>query len=520
MEIAGNKPSSRIENTSRNIVSGAINKCVSILLTFINRTVLLQLLGAELTGLSDLFADILQVLNLAELGLHTAIVYSLYDPVAKQDKKAICEKLSILRSVYHIVGLLVFGLGIAIMPFLPRMIKSGYPGEISLQGLFALFLFDSGISYYLFAYKETLLIADQRQDIATNIRTAIVILKNVLQLAILIFTRSFYAYAAVSIAATVTINILINRKVSKHYPYLKSFKEKVKIPSEMRTQISGLLISRISDTCRKSFDGMIISMTLGLVATAIYGNYNNVQFALYGIMLAVCNAMSASIGNSIALRGEKENYENLLDFSMIFSWILGWSAITMACLYQPFMFLWVGKSMMLPIFDMLLFVLYFYVINMNNIRNQYITGTGIWWRLKTSYIVEAVSNLGLNIILGKMLGIKGVILASIITIILFNYLQRNHVLFKTYFKNESIGVFYRQQCAYFAIACIALALTYFLCIRISPNYSIMSIAVRFFICLIIPNAIFLLAYKMCSRWSSAVLFIKRVAAKQLGSSAI
>ena len=262
-----------------------------------------------------------------------------------------------------------------------------------------------------------------------------------------------------------TINILINRKVSKHYPYLKSFKEKVKIPSEMRTQISGLLISRISDTCRKSFDGMIISMTLGLVATAIYGNYNNVQFALYGIMLAVCNAMSASIGNSIALRGEKENYENLLDFSMIFSWILGWSAITMACLYQPFMFLWVGKSMMLPIFDMLLFVLYFYVINMNNIRNQYITGTGIWWRLKTSYIVEAVSNLGLNIILGKMLGIKGVILASIITIILFNYLQRNHVLFKTYFKNESIGAFYRQQCAYFAIACIALALTYFLRIR-------------------------------------------------------
>ena len=256
-----------------------------------------------------------------------------------------------------------------------------------------------------------------------------------------------------------------NREVSKRYPYLKSFKEKVKIPSEMRTQISGLLISRISDTCRKSFDGMIISMTLGLVATAIYGNYNNDQFALYGIMLAVCNAMSASIGNSIALRGEKENYENLLDFSMIFSWILGWSAITMACLYQPFMFLWVGKSMMLPIFDMLLFVLYFYVINMNNIRNQYITGTGIWWRLKTSYIVEAVSNLGLNIILGKMLGIKGVILASIITIILFNYLQRNHVLFKTYFKNESIGVFYRQQCAYFAIACIALALTYFLRIR-------------------------------------------------------
>lgn len=363
MEIAGNKPSSRIENTSRNIVSSAINKCVSILLTFINRTVLLQLLGAELTGLSDLFADILQVLNLAELGLHTAIVYSLYDPVAKQDKKAICEKLSILRSVYHIVGLLVFGLGIAIMPFLPRMIKSGYPGEISLQGIFALFLFDSGISYYLFAYKETLLIADQRQDIATNIRTAIVILKNVLQLAILIFTRSFYAYAAVSIAATVTINILINREVSKRYPYLKSFKEKVKIPSEMCTQISGLLISRISDTCRKSFDGMIISMTLGLVATAIYGNYNNVQFALYGIMLAVCNAMSASIGNSIALRSERENYENLLDFSMIFSWILGWSAITMACLYQPFMFLWVGKSMMLPIFDMLLFVLYFYVIN-------------------------------------------------------------------------------------------------------------------------------------------------------------
>lgn len=508
-----NKTNSRIKNTSRNIASGIVNRLVAILLPFINRTALLWLLGAEFTGLNGLFSSILQVLNIAELGFHTAVVYSLYEPIAKKNEEEINEKLALLRTVYHYVGLVVFGLGAAIMPFLPRLIKGSYPDGINLYGIFALYLLNSGISYFLFAYKETLLIADQRQDIANNIRTLVNILKNILELSAILLFRNIYAFVVVAIFGTVLTNLLINRVVTQRYPFLKEVRCKISIPPEMRRRVSGLLIDRICDTFRNSFDSTIISATLGLVAIAIYGNYYYIYSALYGIMLVVCNAMGASVGNSIVIRGEKENYENMLDFSMIFSWILGWSAITMACLYQPFMFLWAGESMMLPVSDMLLFVLYYYIINMNNIRNQYVSGTGIWWELKHSYLLEAFANLTLNIILGKLLGITGVLLATIITIFLFNYLQRNRVLFKYYFRNESIGVFYRQQFFYLGAACVALALTYFLCIRISPAYTAASIAVRLFVCLVVPNLVFAAVYRLSSRWNSSVSFLRRVAAR-------
>ena len=57
------------------------------------------------------------------------------------------------------------------------------------------------------------------------------------------------------------------------------------------------------------------------------------------------------------------------------------------------------KELMLSDFNMMLFCIYFYAINMNNIRNQYIIGTGIWWKLKYSNIAEAFGNVILKFIL-------------------------------------------------------------------------------------------------------------------------
>ena len=123
-------------------------------------------------------------------------------------------------------------------------------------------------------------------------------------------------------------------------------------------------------------------------------------------MLVLCNAMSASVGNSIAKESVKKNYEDLNKFTFIFSWIAGWSTVCLACLYQPFMSIWAGKTLLLSNKDMLLFCLYFYIINMTNIRNQYISGTGMWWKLKLPCMCEAISNLLLNIILGNYLELQ------------------------------------------------------------------------------------------------------------------
>ena len=497
---------SRTKNTIRNIGAGIFNKLVIIILPFINRTAIIWILGAEFTGLSSLFTSILHVLNLAELGFNTAIVYSLYKPMADRDENKICEIVSLFKKIYTIVGTAILCVGLLILPFLPVFIKGSYPDSINIYVLYVLYLLNSAISYYLFAYKECLLIADQRRDIASNIRTIIEILKNVFQLIVLLITKNFYLFLVVAIIGTIITNICIEISTRKRYPFYKNIKGKLKIPKELKKQVSGLMINRVCDTFRNSFDSLIVSSFFGLVATAMYSNYYYIYSALYGITLIICNSMSASVGNSIIKKSEQENYNDMRTFYWLFTWIMGIATVCMGCLYQPFMKLWVGEDLLLSNRDAILFCVYFYLINMNNIRNQYISGTGIWWKLKSSYIIEAIANLLLNIVLGKLLGITGVILATIITIFLFNYLQRNRVLFKNYFKNEKMISFYKEQFYYMFIVIISFALSYLACSFINSS-GILFLILRGTISVLITLLILFIGLRFSSSYSGAVKFL-------------
>ncbi len=500
---------SRTKNTTRNIGAGLIYQIVSIVLPFINRTAILWMLGADFTGLAGLFSSILNVLNMAELGFNTAIVYSLYKPMADRNHKKICEIVSMFKKIYSIVGTVVLVGGLALMPFLPNFIHGSYPDTINLYVVYFLYLVNSAISYYMFAYKECLLIADQRQDIAKNIRTIVNIVKYLAQLLVLLITKDFYAYLIVAIVGTMLTNVLIHVSTRKRYPFYKRIKARLKIPAELKKQVGGLMINKICDTFRNSFDSLIISTFIGLTATAIYGNYYYIYSALYGIMLVIANAMSASVGNSIVKNSEDTNYKHLLTFSQIYAGLMGFGTVALACFYQPFMEIWAGKDLLLPNYDMLLFCVYFYVINMNNIRNQYISGTGMWWKLKGSYIIEALANLGLNFILGKLFGITGVIVATIITIFLFNYLQRNTVLFNNYFKKEKISGFYRQQFFYLLLSVIGLIISFLACEHL-PFGGVPNLIVRGVICIIVPNVIYLCGIRYTSIYRDTRMLAKRI----------
>lgn len=500
---------SRTKNTVRNIAAGLVNQGVSIILPFINRTIILWSLGAEFTGLSGLFSSILSVLGIAELGFNTAIVYSLYRPMAEHDEDKICEIVSLFRKIYGIIGTIVLVLGMAVMPFLKYLIHGSYPSEINLYVVYFLYLLNSVISYYMFAYKECLLIADQRQDMAQNMRTIVNILRYAAQFVVLLVFHSFYQYLIVAVIGTMVTNLGIQWLTVKKYPYFKQIKGKQRIPQELIMQMKGLMINKICDTFRNSFDNVIISSFIGLTATAIYGNYYYIYSAVYGIMLTICNAMSASVGNSIVEKNENRNYEDLLTFSALFAFVLGICTALLACLYQPFMKLWAGEKLLLSTSDMFLFCIYFYVINMNNIRNQYISGTGIWWELKASYIVEAAANLLLNFILGKYFGISGVLLATIITIFAFNYLQRNAVLFRSYFKQSSYMKYLMEQFYFAFVAITAVGCSYVVCSKISLD-SILGLVIKGGITVIISGSILFVGLLTSKRRQAVLGFLSQV----------
>ena len=498
---------SRIGNTKRILSSGMLNRIIHMVLPFVNRTIIIYTLGSEFVGLSGLFTSIIQVLSLAEFGINKAVVFSLYEPLTKNNTDAISAMICRLRKIYRIVGTVILCGGIVATPFVTVFIHGSYPQNINIYCVFLLYLFNSGISYFLFAHKEAILIADQRSDVSTNIRSIVAIFVGILQCLALVVFKNYYLFIILLVIGTILSNILVNRIVDKRYPYLQELfgAEVVKMPPRMQKQFKGLFINHISNISRNAFDSLVISSTLGLVYTAIYGNYYLIYSAVLGFTTIMSNSMQASVGNSMVLRSATENYENLLDFSFLYSWIIGWCSITMACLYQPFMKLWVGNNLLLEDSDMILFAVYFYCINMNHIRNQYIFGRGMWWEMRIAYLAESVGNLVLNIFLGKLFGITGVLIATILTIFFCNYLMGNAVLFREYFKEQSIKQFYKQQ-GYYLFICVGIgAIVYFVCQNVTEN-----LILRGMMCLVIPNLLFLIFYKPCSRWKSSMKLVQQV----------
>ena len=166
----------KTKNAVKSVVAGFISKIISILFPFVIRTVILMKLGEQYIGLSGLFGAVLNVLNLAELGFTTAIIFSMYKPIADDDQTTIKALLNAYRKIYRVIAIVVLLAGLIVMPFLPHLIDGGYPADINLYILFSIYLANTVIGYLFFAYKSALLIAHQRNDIQSNVHSIINIL--------------------------------------------------------------------------------------------------------------------------------------------------------------------------------------------------------------------------------------------------------------------------------------------------------------------------------------------------------
>jgi len=78
---------SRTNYSMKNLKYTLIGQFSRILISFLSRTIFVIYLNAEYLGLNGLFTNILSVLSVAELGIGTAIAYSLYEPLAEKNEK-------------------------------------------------------------------------------------------------------------------------------------------------------------------------------------------------------------------------------------------------------------------------------------------------------------------------------------------------------------------------------------------------------------------------------------------------
>lgn len=497
----------RTRNTKRNIVFGMINRIFTLLFPFIIRTVLIRHLGLEYAGLNSLFTSILQVLSLSELGFSSAVVYSMYKPIAENDKGTVCALLNFYKKVYFVIGTVIFCLGILLLPVLPNLIKDGYPADISLYKLYLIYLVNTCISYWFFGYKNSLLNVHQRLDLISNISSIVKGGLCITQITMLIVTRNYYAYILMMPIFTIVTNILTAIISKRNYPeYQCKGVLSPSIKNDIKIKVAGLLVNKLCLTTRNTFDSIFISAFLGLTATAQYGNYYTLMHALIGLIAVITSSMLAGIGNSIQTDTKEKNYNDFKKFNFLYMWICGWCTVCLLCLYQPFMFVWMGEESLFPYSTVILFCVYFFMLKIGDIRAVYSDAAGLWWENRHRAIMEAVANFVLNFIFVRFMGINGIILATLISLFSLNFVGGSQIVFKHYFKNNKLKEYFLSQGKYAICTAVAAGTTFFACsfINIGRYWDIILKGV---VCMILPNVIYFMIYRKSNEFQSSMSWI-------------
>lgn len=486
----------RSKNAKRNSFWGLMSSLLSILLPFLVRTILIKELGAEYLGLSGLLTSILTVLNITELGFGTAIVYTMYKPLAEDNVELLCALLNYYRGIYKKIGLLIFAVGLGILPFLDKLISGTIPEDVNIYALYTIYLLNTCLSYWLFAYKGSILVIYQRNDIKSKIGILTTILLRTGQVIVIILTQNYYCYVGVLVCVTILNNIITAEYVKRNYPqYVCSGVISPDLRSDIRTRVTGLMITKMSNVSRNAFDSIIVSALLGLATVGIYNNYFYIINSVSALLMILTIAIAAGIGNSIAEDAPEKNLQDMRVINYWYMWIATWFTSCLVGLFQPFMRLWVGEKLMFSDKVMVAFALYFFVQKIGEIQEQYFDAAGLWWHRKWYSVAEAIANILLNLLLGYLWGVFGIVIATVLSIFFINFLGASRIIFQQYFKTG----FYRyifDQIKWLAIACVISTVIYFITASFKLSSGIADLLIKGLICIVLPNCIILLfSYK-------------------------
>lgn len=499
----------RTKNATRNVGAGVVLKLFNILLPFLFRTILIRVFGAEYLGLNGLFASVLQVLNLAELGVGSAMVFSMYLPIIEDECEKICALLSLYRTYYRLIGLIILVGGLFLTPFIPELISGSVPEDINIYVLYTMHLSSTVLSYWLFAYKNSLLTAHQRSDVISYVTLGVQSAQYVIQTVVVFLYKNYYLYVLVTIFAQILLNVVTAIAAQNMYPqYIPKGKLEREQIKEINQRIKDLFTSKVGEVIVNSADTIVISAFLGLVMLAVYNNYYYILSSVMGFVVILFTSCTAGVGNSLLTETKQKNMEDMNAFVMLVSWISTFCAACFLCLYQPFMRIWMGDSMLLPYGCVICLAIYFYVRMLNQVFVLYKDAAGMWHEDRFRPLCTALSNLVLNLMMVRFVGIYGILLSTVLSTVCIGSPWLIHNLYSVVFKDSPMQ-FIRKILRHIAISSAICIFCVFVCSLI-PIYGLTGLGLRLLVCIVFVNVFILLFYRMNSDMRRVLGLLDRV----------
>jgi len=488
---------SRIENTSKNFVFSLLATIITAVTSFVSRTVFIYTIGVDYLGASSLFTNILSMLSLTELGISSAIGFSLYAPLARNDVPAIKSLMRFYKKAYQIIALVIAILGLSLLPFLKYIIKD--PGNIQhIPLIYIVFLYNTVISY-LFTYKTTLLVADQRGYVMTNMTSFISIITVAIQTVVLLLFRNYFVYLIIGAVINTVQWYFINRRVFKIYPYLKE-QDALPLDQEYKKVITknvkAMVFHKFGELCINQTDNIIISSFISITAVGIYNNYYMVIGIINRFAQSIFSAATASLGNLIATENNDRRYEVFKRYNLLGFWVFGWTGICLLILLNPFVELWLGKEFLIDNLTLGLVMLNYYLVGMRVTIGNVKMAAGLYAQDQWAPIVQAFINLAVSIWGAIHMGLAGVFLGTVASSLAVPCWYRPVVVYKYAFQRP-VKEYFTRYALYFAVVVMNLLLVAGINHWIIDAYIVnvyLSFILKMFVCALVPNIVIVLLF--------------------------
>ena len=430
---------SRKKNILKISFTSAITSGVNIVLQFLYRTVFLYILSKEYLGIEGLFANVINVLSLAELGLGVVIGYKLYEPIKNNNIFNTAALMNFYKKIYRCIAVLVAVLGLIMLPFLKFLVKdsSEIPNNVNLYVVYFLYLFQS-ISSYFFTYKQTLLTADQKGDIVVGYTFLNSTLKLVVQLVVLAVSKDYQWMLGIAILMNLLMNGAFSIYITKRYSEV--FVIDAEIDRETKKSIyhdmKATMCHRIGGILVGSTDNIILSACVGLGQLGIYSNYSLIIECIKKVLNQLFGNFTASLGNAYLSNSKYENYQLYKKFLVINFIFANIASVCVYVLINPFIALWQGKGMVLDQTTLILIVLQFFVQVVRIINISYTNACGLFNKDMIRPVIEVIINLSTSVILALHCGMVGVFIGTLVSYSCTVFWREPYLLYKYAFQEN------------------------------------------------------------------------------------
>ena len=488
------KQRSRTEYSMINIVVNLGGYGLNTLIGFACRIAFVRTLATDYLGVSGLFTNILSVLSLAELGIGSAIGYALYKPLAENDEEKIASLMQFYGKAYKLIGMFVAVIGLLMMPFLNDIINNPPDINENLYFIYLLYLFNVVFSYF-FSYKSTLLSAAQRNYIVTGYNYVITIGQSLFQMVYLVLTHEYIGYLIIQIVGGALYNVWISCKTNKDYPYIKNKNVTPLSKTETKSllwNVKALTVNKLSGVLVNNTDNIAITYFDGLKSVGFASNYILFSTTLDSLITRTFNALTGSVGNLNASKDTEGRYAFFKVLNLANFWLYGWAAIGMAFVSGDLVRFFYGESYVLPLKIPLILAINFYTIGMLHASYTYKSTLGLFKYGQYILIFTGIINLVFDVVLGRVFGVFGIYVATLIARMCTNLWYEPYVVYR-YGLGKNPLLYLGRYCVFTVILVFTGGICYFLCSMC--NFTVgLNILLKCVICTIIPNGVFVFCF--------------------------